>query len=118
MAIPETPTAATPPSLKPTRTPAQAWTRFAQVMSFMLILGSLAFGIFVSVEGSGGLISETWGFLKVIFYLPLFLLIPLIVSLVVNKKHKIAALVISLVTFFLVACLAAFLVVFISVSGG
>ena len=69
MAIPETPTAATPPSLKPTRTPAQAWTRFAQVMSFMLILGSLAFGIFVSVEGSGGLISETWGFLKVIFYL-------------------------------------------------
>jgi len=118
MAIPETPTVATPPTPRQRRTPMQAWTRFAQVMSILLILASFAFGLFVSLGGYGGLIGGSWTWMEAAFYFPLLLLIPLIVSWVVYKKHKVLALVLSLVTFVMLACPAAFIAIFFSVNPG
>ena len=118
MAIPETPTVATPPTPRQRRTPMQAWTRFSQVMSIVLILASFAFGLFVSLGGYGGLIGGSWTWMEAAFYFPLLLLIPLIVSWVVYKKHKVLALVLSLVTFVMLACPAAFIAIFFSVNPG
>ena len=118
MVITETQAAATPPTLKQRRTHMQAWTRFSQVMSIVLILASFAFGLFVSLGGYGGLIGGSWAWMEAAFYLPLLLLIPLIVSWVVYRQHKVLALVLSLVTFVMLACPAVLIAIFFSMDPG
>jgi hypothetical protein len=103
MAIPETPTAATPSTLKRRRSPVQAWTIFAQFMSIMCILASLVFALYVSVSVNG-VIGGTLSGLEVSLYLPALLFIPLIIARVIGKKHNMVALILSIVTFFLAAC--------------
>jgi hypothetical protein len=82
-----------------------AWMIVSQILSVLIILIAIGFGIFVELIGGGVLTGGSFTLIELVLFLPPFFLIPIIASWVVYKKGRLtAALVLTSVTFFVLAC--------------
>ena len=117
MATPETTDIAAPAPQRPTRLQL-AWMIISQILSILVIVIAIGFGIFTNLIGGGVLTGGRLNLLEVVtFFSPVFL-IPIIASWVVYKKGNFkTAMVLTTVTFFVLFCpclVAVLLVIFSS----
>jgi hypothetical protein len=105
MSIPEIPDADIPPAPPKNRKAILAWMIVAQIVSVLVILIAIAFGVFADLVGGGVLTGGGVNYLDAVLLGSPILLIPIVVSWVVYKKGKVTlALVLTTVTFFVLAC--------------
>jgi len=117
MTIPETTETAAAAPAKSNSKLALAWMIVAQVISVLVILLAIGFGIFASLIGGGGLTGGNWNYIEVGLFLSPLLLVPIVASWVVYKKGKATtALILTTATFVLLFCPCAVAVVVIAFS--
>lgn len=115
MTIPETTDAA--PTPQRSSKILLAWMIVSQIISVLVIVIAIGFGIFANLLGGGVLTGGSWSLLEVVAFFPPVFLIPIIASWVVYKKGKLtAAMVLTSLTFLVLACPCLVVVLMIAFS--